>query len=550
MEIFIISIVFVLFVTGYKVFSDDQIQYLLLPYRKIFDNFCPNDWFVWHTTHYHVFFDFFVRFIYVATFGNLELGIFIVWFILTTMLLHGIYFITLSCRGTYKDYLAVVVLIIFYSSTSLGNSCIYTNYLLPTSISFVLMLYSLSYLISSKLKLAFFFLGLASLVHINYGILGLPLYTLFLILNMRTINIKTVIICYGLFFIFFLPTLIPTIINFGFYDNTEGLKLAYKVRSPHHYYPLAFEKKTWIISGTPVVISMLLLLKNKADRYLVTIISLMLMMISFGGFMSCIDGPLFFTKIYVWRFMPLVLLLSYVAIAKWLCSIEKLNFSNIALIIALGLLFYYRSFFLGPIFGLGYSVLIIWALLSILFISAYLNEFVLTIFIIIFLVLCTGTIRGELYPVIRTMDIFNKDEAMYWIKHNTENSALFMIPPNLGELRINAHRSVIVDFKCAPIGIGNEMKEWKTRLETITNSKSLESYPEKGVALSKKLKELYLNNSLQYVAKVMKHYNAAYFITYSNHKNIESFIHSKNFDFIHRINDIFIFKIKSDVENN
>src|ERR1700753_2703948 len=38
-----------LFQIGYSFETGDQLQYLLLPYREIFPNFLPGDWFTWQT---------------------------------------------------------------------------------------------------------------------------------------------------------------------------------------------------------------------------------------------------------------------------------------------------------------------------------------------------------------------------------------------------------------------------------------------------------------------------------------------------------------------
>src|SRR5688572_6965901 len=51
---------------GYSFESNDQVQYLLLPYRAIYPDFLPGDWFTWSTSHYHVSFSWIVRAIHAV----------------------------------------------------------------------------------------------------------------------------------------------------------------------------------------------------------------------------------------------------------------------------------------------------------------------------------------------------------------------------------------------------------------------------------------------------------------------------------------------------
>jgi len=127
------------------------------------------------------------------------------------------------------------------------------------------------------------------------------------------------------------------------------------------------------------------------------------------------------------------------------------------------------------------------------------------------------------YPTTKGICINNDDKTMEWIKNNTLNNALFLVPPDMATMQAVAHRSVIVSYKAAPIGNGREMLEWAKRLEKISNCSSLTGLNLKSSDLCKILTDLYLNNSPDNIRSIMKYYNADFFITYKNHKNINDF---------------------------
>src|ERR1700755_3527130 len=58
---------FLLVQLGYSFEGNDQVQYLLLPYREIYPDFLPGDWFTWSTSHYHVTFAWIVRLLHAIS---------------------------------------------------------------------------------------------------------------------------------------------------------------------------------------------------------------------------------------------------------------------------------------------------------------------------------------------------------------------------------------------------------------------------------------------------------------------------------------------------
>lgn len=58
---------FLLVQLGYSFEGNDQVQYLLLPYREMYRDFLPGDWFTWSTSHYHVTFAWLVRVLHAVS---------------------------------------------------------------------------------------------------------------------------------------------------------------------------------------------------------------------------------------------------------------------------------------------------------------------------------------------------------------------------------------------------------------------------------------------------------------------------------------------------
>ena len=59
-----------------------------------------------------------------------------------------------------------------------------------------------------------------------------------------------------------------------------------------------------------------------------------------------------------------------------------------------------------------------------------------------------------------------------WIDENISKDALFIIPPRFQNFRLNAKRSVVVDWKSTPV-VASELVDWYHRVEDITNHKNI-----------------------------------------------------------------------------
>jgi len=462
--------------------------------------------------------------------GSLEVGIFVVWFLFLVAHIHSLYFLTKSLGGTFKNFIVVVFLLATYSAVSLGDSITHAGILIPAFMAIPVTTYAFAFLFSGKHKIAFLFIGLAALIHVNFGVIGIAVFSLYLFLNYKQIGFGTIFICLAIFSVVALPNFLPILLNFN--KSDEWLRLSYFVRSPHHYNPLTFGVLEWLETIIPVVLALWYFVVKRDNKPIIAIIAILICLFVGVLLINFFNGPLIFYTIYVWRFAPYLLIFSYIILSKALFSELKINRG------ALWTLIIVVSVFLiahrGLEVGLKKSVILCVGVFGFKKIAQYKVNFFVQTLVLIFLIVIGNGFKG--------IDIYNKIEMMEWIKKNTQPTALFLIPPDMEGIRIHTHRSVIVNIKCAPIGVGTEMYEWKNRLEKITNSNHIEDMKEKGFQLWEKLTEFYLNNSPEQIKSIMSFYSADYFLTYTNHKNFDTFTEN-GFNKVYQENHIAIFHL-------
>lgn len=536
MNLFFITIAFALFVIGYRVFESDQLQYLLLPFRTLYTNFCPQDWFVWQTSHYHYSFSYLVQFLYYISAGHLEIAFFLGWAIVIFGVIHSLYRLTIVTGGEYVHFVGVLLMLAVYSSHGLGDSIVYTNTFIPTGIAFAVSIYAFSYLFEGKFIASFSLLGVAAFIHVNYGIIGFPVFILYLFVTNKPVHIKRVSVGIVVFLALSLPMLMPTV--FKFKDGGDWLWLSYLLRSPHHYDPRVFGWVEWTETLLPMVLALWLSVRlcesippGKEFKQLLLLIGIIsIVCLAVLGFNIFFPQRLLFYKIYVWRLAPFLLIFSYIIISRVCMNPQIWNRYGVSVIVLIITAFLVINY--GAMRGILRAFLLFIGIYTLqkLYIKRATVPGVTTALIVF--ILATSGFKG--------IHIYNHNPEMEWIRKNTPESALFMIPPDLGTVRLLARRSVIVDLKCAPIGVGKEMYEWKKRLETVTASPPLESLGIVGYDLWNVLTDNYLKVTPEQVRAVMNQYGAVYFITYPNHKNITLF-ESSSFETVYSSKTLIIF---------
>jgi hypothetical protein len=519
---------FIRFITGYQMYVSDQTLYLTTPFRSIFPNYCPRDWFVWQTTPYHYGFSFIIQGLSLITGSSIEIGVFGLWLACMGLFLYGVLHLVRSMGGSFSAFTAVIMLLLLYSSTSLGNSSCFLNFLVPSFMGSVTILYAVSFLIRDRLKTAYFLLALATLLHIHFGVVGLPLFLAYALVSQpQTGKMRRHLIAAGLFILVSLPVILPTWLNFRHTDS--GLDILFTLRAPHHFNPLSFGAAEWITTLLPWSCALFFIWRQRAWRSaLGGIIAVISGLFIITGIISAVPGtPLIFKKVFVWRFAPYLLILCYTFItnvfftsprrketgailALWgglaLFTIKHDTWYEAAAVVLCGLLLVVVRWITEQ----GWSrIPVLLSMGCLLIIGMY----------------TAGGVRQHRYKVRPCrVQVFSQDPFFTWLRTHTSPDALLLVPPEIEGIQVAAHRSIVVNYKNVPGVIGAEILEWKQRLERITGGTPLEQLGVRGYALGQELDRRYCGLDPRQVQDIMAYYKADYFVTRPSHTGLAGFI--------------------------
>jgi len=96
--------------------------------------------------------------------------------------------------------------------------------------------------------------------------------------------------------------------------------------------------------------------------------------------------------------------------------------------------------------------------------SIYNNKNLTTLFIAIIIL-----INITLIATVNYFPIANERTNTYsWIKNNTLNNSLFLIPPTIEDFRLGANRAIVVDWKAFPFN-DESVLGWRERIEDVSN---------------------------------------------------------------------------------
>lgn len=245
---------------GYRFEQYDQLQYLLLPYRSIYRDFLPGDWFTWHTAHYHVVFSWLVRGLHALTGAHgFAAGMFGAHLLTLWALGCSIFRLAAETRfGTEHDagglgararaWLGAglcVVVSALVRVQGVGGATLNHGYLVPADMALPPLLLGMAAWLRGKHSAAGAWLGLSGLLHANYAVLGpLVLGTAELAaLWARAARgergaalRRPVVAMVGGYLPLALPSLYLIARSFLGADPDPGaVDIIFKQRSPHHY---------------------------------------------------------------------------------------------------------------------------------------------------------------------------------------------------------------------------------------------------------------------------------------------------------------------------
>jgi hypothetical protein len=240
---------FLLVQLGYTFESNDQVQYLLLPYREMYPDFLPGDWFTWSTSHYHVTFAWLVRALHALSGqGGFQFAMFGAHLASLAWLAYGLLRIARSLGGGVLE--ASFALFVFGCARDkgIGDAIVNHGCLLPSDLALAPFLLACAACLERRALMTGVWLGIAGFLHANFAVLG-PAVVIPVAfaqawpelrpgaeMGARARAVRALAISAGVCLLISAPNLVVLAGSFLAKDrDPASVAITLFVRSPHHY---------------------------------------------------------------------------------------------------------------------------------------------------------------------------------------------------------------------------------------------------------------------------------------------------------------------------
>lgn len=544
-------------VRGYRIYSGDQRQYFLHPFRELSPDFIPRDWLTWQTSHYHAFFGGFVQFVGNAAdrLGvSFEVAIFAAYGVLLVALFRGVLSLVRSLGGGFTEYLLTLVLVFCYEEAATRGPAdsflLPSGYLVPSGMAGACAVFALALLLRGRWTAAAFCCGLAGMIHVNYGIAGAPLLALFYLILRQGLGPPAVLLrCTLAFTLPFAVTFVPLLPTFvGRAEPTGAVALADVLRlaAPGHYTASAWPVLEVVAAFLPLLAALVLLRRRPDQRLL--FVALAAATAAFAAvYVLQLAGSLLVARLYFWRLFPCLQLIGFAVIAGALRTAPR----RIPMLAALGVCHLALSWLrdqgaaAGGLPHLPRAAATVAALALLAAAAARIARLPwaawrLPVQALALFVLCAPAVylqRGHGLP---RFEVVNRDPLCTWLGANTDPNGLFLVPPMLGDVRVLARRAVIATAGQFPLGRADEMAEWLRRLRDCNGIADLATLAG-GDNFGQRLHAHYLARPVGDVVQTMRDYGAEYFVTTDLHAGLEDFLRSPQLRLLHRVGGHLVF---------
>ena len=587
MNLLTVPVVLFFFLTlvPYFLYGSGQLCYFLFAFHQADPSFLSQDWFVIKTANPHPFFGSIVALL--KSTGNLPFSLFTIHVAQFLFLIVGILNLSKVFSKDIRTALLVFCFLLFYFSDGFGQETLYSAIVQPADLGKLFYLFSLIALFQGRILQTWAFLGLTGLFDFLSGVEGLLILVIFWSLRQKDWDVKRMFSGFVIFLTLFSPSLIPIFKDFSPLDalnRGEMLKLLFNFRGPHHYRISDFEVA--YIFRVLFPLSFLFLNKTYPDdkekwidarAYSAILFSLCaLAVLSIEWF--------YFPTITQFRFLrlsPFLLILGLISLSSALVKeldnkdglgtflagmtlaivfLEKDSRLFIPLSVFLVAAWLLRSRMPFKEFGLAQKVIV---LLSFVLLPTLLYlirwrwvELILDSFLSLALLLVLRSkppqwLLGVLILGIPALSLHwtfperisfhpiqiaprplllqeNPDlgRVFDWIKAHTPKDAIILTPPYQDGIRFFAERPIVVDFHANPYRV-NEVKEWKERLETVTQMRGLERWAPKGTDTGEQrelMRKGYLNLSPVQVESIAREFGAGFFLTEASYPGKQGLI--------------------------
>ncbi|HEX7477896.1 MAG TPA: DUF6798 domain-containing protein [Polyangiales bacterium] len=515
---------------GYAFETGDQLQYLLLPYRSIYPDFVPGDWFTWQTSHYHQTYAWLIRGLHGAAGEHaFPLAVACAQGCVLAWLCYAVLQVARALDfGVLEAAFAVIV---FGGVREAGMAGALLNHgqLVPADLALPAFLLACAAWARGRWLLCGVWLGVSGFWHANFAVLA-PLVLGPLVLEhcLRVRKPWPLLQLTLPFLIVASPTLLLLVGSFLVHDSSpEAVGITLFTRSSHHYdlWSMHAEDFYWpallAAIGLPVWLAAGSAKHGQRLRLLVALCAVILMGVIGSGLHRVSLARLFAFRMS----MPLLLLLLLTAaraLRKLWCAAEPATLlwlcANLCALASFARTDVARLHTWG--FGGVYSgapavaPLLCAALLARYAAGHWRTGVVVLATITLLWSASLGRARVAharaddswttaqgLRSLRAPIHVERPDRPLFAaIRARTPHDARILAPAGMIDLRLLARRAVFVDWKCAPMK-GDEAREWQRRMLAAMGTRV---FPATGYALRTQADRLYWRRPLPELAALAR----------------------------------------------
>ncbi len=536
---------FLFFQLGYGFENGDQLQYLLLPYRSIYPQFLPGDWFTWQTEHYHVTYAWIVEGLHALS-GEAAFPYAMLLAQLATLTVLCFAILRVSHALRYGLVEAALALLVFgcVREAGIAGSLLNHGRLLPADLALPPFLLACASWAESRgaerwsrgVLMTGAWLGVSGFFHANFAVLGpLVLGPLVLEDSLRTRRFAPLLGMTGLYTLLASPTLLLIARSFLSSDRAPAaIAITLFVRSPHHYDLASIDPADFcwplflLCAGIP---SWFARSAERGTRLRLLVATFAVVSLAFlGASLHSIT----LDRLFAWRMSVPMLLLLLLAFGETTCTLWRARREDpvalawlLACIASVGMFAREDLALVATPLALRCLPIAAGALALVFAARASRTRNVLVaacaVLSLAFFAqvavapLCDVNVgksnRSEIahWPHLlgRRIELRATQRELYeHIRKWTPSDARFLVPPGLIDFRIAARRAVFVDWKCAPMR-GDEALEWKRRMLAAMGTRD---FPIRGYQLRRAADALYGARPLAELAALARAEGMTYFI--------------------------------------
>lgn len=461
--------------------------YLLRALNMFDPELLANDWLVTTATDYHPVFSYLAFMMYcVDTSGWVFAIANVIVISITCFVLYRIIRLLVKSELALPIFLLTMTFVSTTETWSISGSYIFSRTFQPSSLGALGLMLGYERFFNRRYLASGVVLALGGLCHMNYLVLSLPLFGLAHLMVGEKRLLKRLTQQLGppmLALITMMPLLLQAALS---PDSTIGREIFQNEVAPQHYLPSRFLTQFYAFLGwhvLGVVVGWGLSPRIKAKRLFWSLFAAQFLMLTSASLLTTVVFIPAVSQLYVWRLAPfsvvLVLIIGAAGITYRLDQTKPIPDQRKYLvglfIAALAILVTWRYHY-GWYRQLNINLVLLIGLVSVLancagpFRELIRNHrrVVLTWVAVLSWLIGTCIPFADFHRTSSLLSGFPESETtLYrWVRENTPTSAVFLVPPFMTKFRLQAKRSIVIDWK-SPV-VGDELVEWKRRLTTIT----------------------------------------------------------------------------------